>query len=138
MQVNEISGNIAPQIAVPYAPAAAVGGGQWFAPFKMKIVSALWIAGAAITGQATNFFTLSFFNRGGAGAGTVQWATAIAYSSGGVTAAKATPVTLTLSSTASDLLVAASDVLSVEITTTGTGLICPGGVVYLNATLTGS
>lgn len=138
MQFAEIAGNVAPQIAVPYVPAAGAGGGQWLAPYKMKIVSALWIAGAAITGQATNFFTLSFFNRGGAGAGTVQWATAIAYSSGAVTAGKATPVTLTLSSTASDLLVAANDVLSVEVTTTGTGLICPGGVVYLNATYTGS
>src|SRR5213593_1083481 len=135
MQFAELAGNVPLHIAVPYGAAGITGGGELLVPYPMKINAASWLAGAAITGQATNFFTLSFFNRGGAGAGTVQWATAIAYSSGGVTAAKATPVALTLSSTASDLLIAAGDVLSVEITTTGTGLICPGGAVYLNATM---
>lgn len=133
MQQNEIAGNVGIIIPVPYLAAGTSGGTPWVAPYNMRIVSATWTATLAITGQATNFFTLSFFNRGGAGAGTVQWATAIAYSSGGVTAAKATPNTLTLSSTASDLLIAAGDVLNVESANTASGLINPGGVVTLNA-----
>lgn len=133
-QQSEISGNVAPAIAVPYIAAAsgAAGGGVYVAPYALQIVSATWTANATLTGQATNFITVSFFNRTN-GSGTVQWATAIAYSSGGVVATKATPVTLTLSTTATDLQVAAGDVLQVEIATTGTGLTCPGGVVMLNA-----
>lgn len=120
-------------VPVPYVPAAGVAGGIWVAPYKLTLTAAKLVWGAAVTGQATNFFTISFFNRGAAGAGTVQFATAIAYSSGGVADTKATPRTLTLSSTASDLQVATGDVISVEITTTGTGLIAPGGAVYLTA-----
>src|SRR6266545_989745 len=131
MKANELAGNIYPHIWVPYVPAAsgAAGGGLFTVPYNMRLTAATLNWGAAITGTATNFFTVSFFN---AGAGTVQWATAIAYSNT-VNAAKATPITLTLSSTASDLLLAAGDVLSVEITTTGTGLVCPGGTVTLSS-----
>lgn len=135
MQFKEISGNLGLRIAVPYIAAAsgAAGGGNLVCPGNLQIVSATWTANATLTGQATNFITISFFNRTN-GSGTVQWGTAIAYSSGAVVATKATPVTITMSSTASDLQPAAGDVLAVEITTTGTGLTCPGGVVELNAT----
>lgn len=134
MQYLELAGNLGLRIAVPYIPGAtgAAGGGNLVAPGALQIVSATWTANATLTGQATNFVTLSFFNRT-TGAGTVQWATAIAYSSGGVVATKATPVTLTLSGTATDLQVATGDVLAVEIATTGTGLTVPGGIVELNA-----
>jgi len=129
MQVKELRGNFLVPIAVPYVAAGGAGGGLYTAPNKLAIVSATMMWGASITGTATNFFTISFFNRV-AGAGTVQFATAVAYSNG-VNATKATAVTLTLSSTAADLLVAASDTLSIEITTTGTGLVCPGGTLML-------
>jgi len=131
MLVKELRGNFLVPINVPYIPAAtgAAGGGSVALPNNFQIVSASMVWGAAITGTVTNFFTISFFNRI-AGAGTVQWATAIAYSSG-VNAAKATPIALTLSSTASELQPAAGDVLSVEITSTLTGLICPGGTLQL-------
>lgn len=134
MQYTELAGNLGLSIAVPYIAAAsgAAGGGNLVCPGNLQIVSATWTANATLTGQATNFITISFFNRT-TGAGTVQWATAIAYSSGGTVATKATPVTLTMSSTATDLQPASGDVLAVEITTTGTGLTCPGGVVTLNA-----
>lgn len=134
MQYLELAGNLGLSIAVPYVPAAsgATAGGNLVCPGALQIVSATFTANATLTGQATNFVTLSFFNRT-TGAGTVQWATAIAYSSGGVVATKATPVTLTLSSTATDLQTAAGDVLAVEVTTTGTGLTVPGGIVTLNA-----
>jgi len=134
MQYTELAGNLGLSIAVPYIAAAsgAAGGGNLVVPANLQIVSATWTANATLTGQATNFITISFFNRQ-TGSGTIQWATAIAYSSGGTVATKATPVTLTMSSTATDLQPAAGDVLAVEITTTGTGLTCPGGIVTLNA-----
>jgi hypothetical protein len=135
MQLSELSGNLGLQIPVPYivGASAAAGGGNLVCPGKLQIVSASLVVNATLTGQATNFITVSFFNRT-TGAGTIAWATAIAYSSGGVVATKATPVVLTLSTTATDLQPAAGDVLAVEITTTGTGLTFPGGVVSLNAT----
>lgn len=128
---KELRGNIPLPIAVPSVAAAVAGGGHWVAPNNMLITAAVWIPGAAITANGTNFFTLSFRNRGAAGAGTVQWATARAYSSGN--GALSTPETLTLSSTASDLQVAAGDILAVEITHAASGLICPGGVVMVTA-----
>ena len=130
MLVKELRGNFLVPISVPYVAAGGAGGGSFVMPNNFQIVSATMVWGAAITGAATNFFTISFFNRGAAGAGTVQWATAIAYSNG-TNAAKATPVTLTLSSTASELQPAAGDVISAEITTTASGLVCPGGTVQL-------
>lgn len=134
MQYSELAGNLGLRIAVPYIAAAsgAAGGGNLVCPGALQIVSATWTANATLTGQATNFVTLSFFNRT-TGAGTIQWGTAIAYSSGGVVATKATPVTITLSATATDLQPALGDVLAVEITTTGTGLTVPGGIVEINA-----
>jgi hypothetical protein len=130
MLLKELRGNFPIAIAVPQVAAGAAGGGAFTLPNNFQIVSATMVWGAAITGTATNFFTLSMFNRGAAGAGTVQWGTAIPYSNG-TNAAKATPVTVTLSSTASDLQAASGDVLSVEITTTGTGLLAPGGTLML-------
>jgi len=131
VQYKELRGDLPYVVTVPYIAAAsgAAGGAGFLVPFNMLLTAAKVSWGASITGTATNFFTISFFNRA-AGAGTVQWGTAIAYSSG-TNATKATPVTVTLSSTASDLQFAAGDAISVEITTTGTGLTCPGGIVQL-------
>lgn len=130
MLLKELRGSFPVAIAVPQVAAGAAGGGTFVLPNNFQIVSAAIAWGAAITGTATNFFTLSFFNRGAAGAGTVQWGTAIAYSNG-VNATKANPIAVTLSSTASDLQPAAGDVMSVEVTTTGTGLLAPGGTLML-------
>lgn len=117
------------QIIVPYTVATSVGGTSFIAPFNATIKSAKWTPSAAITANGTNFFTLSFFNRGAAGAGTVQWATARSYAA--VNGVKATPETLTLSSTAADLNVTAGDVLNVELGNGASGLINPGGVVTI-------
>ncbi len=128
MQFKELRGDIVIPIAVPFMPAASsnAGGGGVVAPANLTIRSAAMIWSAAITGAATNNFAVAFFNRT-TGAGTVAWATAITYGNG-TNATKATPVTLTLSSTATDLQVAAGDLLAVELSTNGTGLLCPGGV----------
>lgn len=130
MLLKELRGNFPVDIAVPYVPAGGAGGGSFVVPYNFLITAASVVWGAAITGAATNNFVISFFNRGAAGAGTVQWGTAITYGNG-TNATKANPVTVTLSSTASDLQAAANDVLSVEITTNGTGLIAPGGTLML-------
>lgn len=129
MQFKELGGDIHVEIAVPFMPAASsnAGGGGFRAPNKMQIQSASLIWSAAITGAATNNFAIAFFNRT-TGAGTVAWATAITYGNG-TNASKATPVALTLSSTASDLVIASGDLIAVELSTNGTGLLCPGGVV---------
>lgn len=131
MLLKELRGNFPIAISVPQLAAAsgAATGGLFVVPNNFQIVSANMLWAASITGTATNFFTISFFNRT-TGAGTVQWGTAIAYSNG-TNATKATPVAVTLSSTASDLQPAAGDALSVEISTTGTGLLCPGGTLML-------
>jgi hypothetical protein len=129
MQLKEMGGEIYVPIPVPFMAAAAsnAGGNGWVAPFKVQIQSAKLVWSAGITGANTNNFTISFFNRT-TGAGAVAWATAITYASG-TNATKATPVTLTLSSTASELVVAAGDFLVAELSTTGSGLLCPGGTV---------
>lgn len=132
MLVKELRGNFVVPIAVPFMPAASsnAGGGAYTLPNNFQIVSATLVWAASITGANTNNFTISFFNRGAAGAGSVAWATAITYASG-TNATKGLPIALTLSGTASDLQPAAGDNLVAELTTTGTGLLCPGGTLML-------
>lgn len=131
MLTKELGGSLYVPIAVPFMPAAAsnAGGCGFKAPNKLQIQSATLTWNAAITGANTNNFTISFFNRT-SGAGTVAWATAITYASG-TNATKATAITLTLSSTAADLVIAADDYIAAELSTTGSGLLCPGGIVNL-------
>ncbi len=126
---KEMRGDIPVEIVVPYQAANTTGGASWYVPWNLTIISALLIPAAAITANGTNYLTLSFFNRGAAGAGTAQWATARSYAS--VNSVKATPETLTLSSTAADLALTAGDVIQIENAPTASGLIWPGGSVYL-------
>lgn len=126
---KEMRGDVPVFLNLPYQAANTTGGMAWYVPWNLTITAATLIPSAAITANGTNYLTLSFFNRGAAGAGTAQWATARAYSS--VNSVKATGETLTLSSTAADLSLTAGDVIQVENAPTGTGLIWPGGTVYL-------
>lgn len=128
---KEMRGDIPVEIFLPYQAANTTGGVAWYVPWNLTITSAVLVPSAAITANGSNYLTVSFFNRGAAGAGTAQWATARAYSS--VNSVKATPETLTLSATAADLSLTAGDVVQVEIAPTGTGLIWPGGTVYVVA-----
>lgn len=126
---KDLRGNRYWQITVPYQAANTTGGASFVAPYNATIKSASWTPAAAITANGTNYFTLSFFNRGDDGSGTVQWATARALSA--TNGAKGTAESLTLSSTASNLQVTAGDVINIENAPSGTGLVCPGGVVTL-------
>lgn len=96
-------------------------------PFAAQIVEILWVPGAAITANATNYFTLTLRNRQSA-AGTVVMATRAYSATNGVAT---TPETLTLSSTATDLQPAAGDLLTAHFTHAASGLAIPAGLVQV-------
>lgn len=96
-------------------------------PYSALITEVKWIPGAAMTANGTNFCTLTVRNRQ-TGAGTVvpgtrSWAATNSVST--------TPETLTLSATATDLQLAANDVLTAHFTHSGTGLAIPAGIVQV-------
>ncbi|MGH8575339.1 MAG: hypothetical protein ACREXJ_00135 [Gammaproteobacteria bacterium] len=97
------------------------------APFDLKITAAKWIPAAAITANASNYFTLTLRNRT-TGAGTALPASR-SYAATNSTAFVAEA--MTLSGTAADLEVAEGDLLTVEKLVTGTGLAMPDGVVQV-------
>lgn len=99
------------------------------ARFRGQITAVEFIPSAAITGDNTNYFTLSIRNRTtGAGAAIPA---ALAFTTG-VDGVASTPKTLTLSSTAADLLVAADDVITAHKSVTASGLACPPGLVVVH------
>jgi len=99
------------------------------APFNMLITAVKWVPNAAVTANGTNYATLSFRNRTTAGAGTAIPASR-AYSA--TNSAALTSEAMTLSGTATDLNVAAGDVLTLGIAHTGTGLTIPPGLVQVS------
>lgn len=100
------------------------------APFDLKITGVKWIPAAAITANATNYFTLTLRNRGAAAAGTALPAQR-SYAATNSTALVSEA--MTLSATAADLNVAAGDVLTVEKLVTASGLAMPDGTVQIHA-----
>lgn len=130
-QLSEIRGDQV--FIIPVAGQATAGTADEFtgfvAPFNMKITGVKWVPKAAITANGTNFFTLTVRNRT-TGAGTAQPATR---SYAATNSAALTAEAMTLSATASDLLVNAGDHLSIEKLNTGTGLAMPAGTVQVNA-----
>lgn len=88
----------------------------------------------AITGANTNTRSVSLVNKGQAGAGSTVVAT-LQFNSG-VNTTASDEKTITLSSTAADLVVAAGDVLQWQSTAVGTGIADPGGLV--NVTIAAS
>jgi hypothetical protein len=135
MQAKELSGDQVLNIVIP--PIAAASAQEVIAqlPYGIVVTSARWIPGQAVTANGTNYCTMTFRNRGQAGAGTVQWATARAYSA--TNSVALTAEALTLSSTASDLKAAAMDLLTVAVAHTASGLALPAGVVSVTYRITG-
>ncbi len=127
---NELAGDNILCIQVPAKAINVAGEAVILAPQRGSIVAAKWVPTAAITANATNYFTLTFRNRGQAGAGTVQWATARVYNvpTTGDSVAN-TPEALTLHATLANRDFAAGDLLSVQITHAASGLAVPDGVV---------
>ncbi|MDH2425778.1 hypothetical protein [Sphaerisporangium sp. TRM90804] len=129
---SELRGNNIMCIQVPAKAINVAGEPTIQAPQRGTIIAATWTPAAAITANATNYFTLTFRNRGQAGAGTVQWATARLYNvpTTGDSVANV-PEALTLHATLANRDVAAGDLLSVHITHTASGLAVPDGVVAI-------
>lgn len=99
------------------------------APFTGKVAEVTYTPLAAVTGAASPASrTLSVINRGQAGAGTTVVASLPLL--GGVNLVAFDEKTVTLSVTASDLLVTAGDILEFRSAPVGgTGLVDPGGTV---------
>ena len=132
MQMKELAGDLVFDISVPpTAAGTAVEVPGLIAPFALQITGVKWVPGAAITANGTNFFTLTPRNRGAAGSGTVVPATARSYAA--TNSVANVPEVLALSSTATDLQVAAGDVLTAHITHAASGLAVPAGVLQLYA-----
>lgn len=131
-QLKEISGNLYFDIFV--AGQATAGTADEFtgfvAPYNLKVTGAKWIPKAAVTANGTNYFTLTLRNRKGDASGTVNPATR-SYAATNSTALM--PEDMTLSSTASDLLLAAGDHVTVEKLVTASGLAMPAGTVRVYA-----
>lgn len=102
------------------------------APFAGTVTAVQYVPEAAITGAATNNRTVSLVNKGQAGSSTVTIAT-LTFGSG-TNATANNEVTVTLSATASDLVVAEGDTLLWRSVANGTGIADPGGVakVYVS------
>ena len=99
-------------------------------PFKGVVSLAKFTALTTLTGAATNNRTMAIFNRKGDGSGTTSIA-ALTYASG-VNATALVPSVLTLSTTASDLQVAAGDVLTLVSTANASGLAQPVGAIQVD------
>src|SRR5262249_52407592 len=124
---KEFSGDLDYEFFVPgVAAGTAIEWPLIVLPFNASIKSVQWVPAAAVTADGTNYATLSFRNRTGAGAGTAIPASR-AYSA--TNSAARTAEAMTLSGTASDLLAAAGDVLTLGVAHSGTGLLIPAGLV---------
>jgi len=132
MQLKELSGDLVFTASVPpTAAGTALELPVVSLPFGITITEIKWIPGAAITANGTNYFTLTFRNRG-SGAGTVSPGNR---SYAATNSVSTTPENLTLSGTATDLQAAAGDVLTAHFTHTGTGLAIPAGLVQIKVRL---
>lgn len=129
VQQSELSGDL--QFNFPTSAMVAAGTAKedivFRSPYNLTITGVDWTPSAAVTANGTNFTTVSLRNRT-TGAGTALPASR---SYAATNSVAATPEALTLSSTASDLSVAAGDVLSVQMLVTGTGIQLPQGMVRL-------
>jgi hypothetical protein len=125
---------LAPHTTTIRVPVANVGAATdletpvIIAPYAGTVTSVKYIARTTITGANTDSRTVSLINKGAAGSGTAAPATLAL--TNGVNATAFVPKTITLSSTASDLDVAAGDVLSWKSLHVGaTGLADVGGTI---------
>lgn len=95
----------------------------------MKILSVAYIPKAAITHNATNYYTHTLRNRKADASGS---ATPASRSFVAGDASAFISDAFTLSATASDLLVAKGDVLTSEKLVTASGLAMPGGLLIVS------
>jgi hypothetical protein len=129
--LEELGGNGLP-FAIYVPGQATAGTADEFtgivAPFSGRITKVEWIPKAAITANATNYFTLNIRNRGAGGAGsTIAWSRA--YSATNSTAFVAETGT---NGSPTNRRVAKGDNLTIERTVSNaTGLAMPAGTVVI-------
>lgn len=102
------------------------------APFDGTVTRVVYIPHTVITGAATNNRTHTLFNRKLDGTGVVSVAT-LNYGNGTNGAAR-DAVTIPLSGTAANKVVAQGDVLQFESLHVGTGIADPGGEIVVEIT----
>lgn len=98
-------------------------------PFNAKVTGMKWVPSAAVTANGTNFSTLSMRNRGAAGSGSALPATR-SYAATNSSAWVAEDCTL--SATATDLLLTAGDVVTVQMIHSASGVVIPAGTVRIS------
>ncbi len=99
------------------------------APFRGVVTAVEFVAAAAVTGAATNNFTLNVRNRSTTGVGSLVPASLVFGNGQNAIAHAPTPLTL---GNAANVAVAAGDVITVEKAVNGTGLACPDGEVIVH------
>jgi len=100
------------------------------APYDSTVVGVSYTPDANITGANTNTRLVRVVNRKADGSGTVVVAS-LQFNSG-VNAPAGDEKALTLSGTASDLLLNQGDILAFESNAVGTGIADPGGLVQVD------
>lgn len=125
-------------LQTPVGPQATAGSNLntnvFRAPSAGTVSSVTYSTVTAITGANTNTRSVSLVNKGQAGAGTTVIAT-LQFNSG-VNTTASDEKTITLSSTAADLVVAAGDILQWQSTAVLTGIADPGGLVCVTVAAT--
>lgn len=127
---KELRGDVPYEFVVPgVAAGTAIEWPLLVVPFNMLVTAVKWVPNAVVTFNGTNYATLSFRNRTGAGAGA-----AIPASRSYIATSSVAQVAeaMTLSGTATDLQLAAGDVLTLGIAHTGTGLAIPPGLIQVS------
>ena len=115
---------------VLWATPAEVGDEPAFrAPYAAVVKTVRYVPKTAITGHAANFASLFLINKGLAGAGAVVVASFVFDTPTTDDVAAFDEKDLTLSSTASELLLAAGDILSVAKTVDGDGIALDGTTI---------
>jgi len=119
---------------VPVQPQATAGSdlntNVLVCPRDATVTAVTYATVTAITGADTNTRKVVLVNKGAAGSGTTVIATL--QFNNAINTSAAVPKTITLSSTAADLNVAAGDVLQWQSTHVGTGIADPGGLVAIS------
>ena len=118
-------------ISPTYHPGAAAGDAtEDWAVFRAPAAGFLkrcsWVPNAAVTGAATNHFSIVFVNKGVTGAGVTTIGTAVTFASGtNATAYNEVNVS------SADVAVAKDEVIAFRRTLVGTGLAAPEGCVVI-------
>jgi hypothetical protein len=129
MQLKELAGDhsqTAGSLAGSSSTTDTETTGSFVVPFNAVITGGKWVPSAAVTANATNYFTVFVRNR--TASGTVR---PLSRSYAATNSTAYTADAMALSGTASDLQVNAGDVLTVEMIHTGTGLTLPAGAVQI-------